>query len=110
MQFIAAADELLSSLSPELFSACQDTEVVFVLGPSPMRALETYSLACSASANDEGSALQGPAASAAAASRAVLRKLILSTAAGPEGPASRGVLHACTPLYTCAAAAKCTRA
>ena len=80
-------------LTPQLFTACPDTELAFLLGPSPMRALEAYSMTCSKcrAADGDGSGSQQEQTNhAAAASRAVLRKLILATAAGPEGPASRG--------------------
>jgi hypothetical protein len=83
----------MGALTPQLFSACPDTEVVFLLGPSPMRAVEAYSMTCSkySASNGEGPGSQPEQTHhAAAASRAVLRKLILATAAGPEGPASRG--------------------
>lgn len=79
-------------LTPQLFTACPDTELAFLLGPSPMRAVEVYSMTCKCSAADGGGSgsHQEQTNHAAAASRAVLRKLILATAAGPEGPASRG--------------------
>ena len=77
-------------LTPQLFTACPDTELAFLLGPSPMRALEAYSMTCSAADGDGSGPQQEQTNHAAAASRAVLRKLILATAAGPEGPASRG--------------------
>ena len=80
-------------LTPQLFTACPDTELAFLLGPSPMRAVEAYSMTCSkcSAADGDGSGSQQELTKhAAAASRAVLRKLILATAAGPEGPASRG--------------------
>ena len=94
MQFVGAAENLLSSISPELFASSHGTEIVFLLGPSPMRALEVYSMtcstSCSASENDENDSQQAPGSYMATVSRTVLRKLILATAAGTEGPASKG--------------------
>lgn len=95
VQFVAAADQLLSSLSPELFAAAPDTEIIFLFGPSPMRAQEVYSMTCStagvsASQSAEISSQQPTGHYIATASKTVLRKLILATAAGPEGPASKG--------------------
>ncbi len=95
MQFVATAEQLLGSLSTELFAAAPDTEVMILLGPSPMRAQEVYSMTCStagvsASQSAEVSSEQPPATYTATAAKTVLRKLILATAAGPEGPASKG--------------------
>jgi len=103
MQFVGAAEKLLSSISPELFASSHSTDIVFLLGPSPMRALEVYSMTCStshsASENDENDSQQDPGSYTATASRTVLRKLILSTAAGTEGPASKGnTMLTCHPM------------
>ena len=94
VQFVAAADQLLSSLSPELFAAAPDTDIIFLLGTSPMRPQEIYSITCStgssASQSVEIKSEQSSPSYSATAAKVVLRKLTLATAAGPEGPASKG--------------------
>ncbi len=98
---MAAAEQLLSSLSPKLFADAQDAEIMILLGPSPMRAQEVYSMTCSTagvspSQSAEVNSKQPPANYTATAAKTVLRKLILATAAGPEGPAFKGE-GACLP-------------
>ena len=97
-QFVAAAESLLSSLSAELFAGSRNTQLTFVLGPSPTRALEVYSASFAICGSSQDRAKAAQACSAPAASKTVLRELILATAAGPEGPASRGKLCTCTEL------------
>ena len=105
MQFVAAADQLLSSLSPELFAAALDQEVELLLGPSPMRAQEIYSMTCSTGSSDpqpsEVNSEHSTASYTATAAKTVLRKLIIATASGPEGPASKGegVSHSTAALF-----------
>ena len=95
---MAAAESQLSSMSPELFAGSQNTQLAFVLGSSPIRALEVYSVSFAASGSSQDDAQAAQERAAAAASKTVLRELLLATAAGPEGPASRGKLCTCAVL------------
>ena len=97
-QFVAAAESLLISLSPELFADSRKTQLAFVLGPSPTRASEVYSASFAVCGSSQDRVEAAQACSAPAASKTVLRELILATAAGPEGPASRGKLCTCAEL------------
>ena len=97
-QFVAAAESLLSALSPELFAGSRNTQLTFVLGPSPTRALEVYNASFVVPGGGQDGAKAAQACSAMAASKTVLRELILATAAGSEGPASRGKLCAWAAL------------
>ena len=98
MQFVAAAESLLSSLSPELFAGKWNTQLAFVLGPSPTRAVEVYSASFAVCGSSQDGAMAAQERASSAASKTVLRELILATAAGPEGPASRGKLCTCAEL------------
>lgn len=91
VQFVDKVTELTSALSFNIFEMQPYTNLYFVLGPSPLRPLETYVLSCSATAHAVAEADDRATAVARDVSRKVLRSLIMNTAAVPEGNVSTGI-------------------
>lgn len=83
--------ELTAALSLAIFNSQESTQVYFVLGPSPLRPMETYSLACSAVTDVVAESDARSYARTNDISRKVLRSLITNTASAPEGKASSGI-------------------
>ncbi|CAL8468353.1 g7893 [Coccomyxa elongata] len=90
LKFVDKVTELTSALSFNIFEMQPCTNLYFVLGPSPLRPLETYVLSCSAIAHAVAEADDRATAVARDVSRKVLRSLIINTAAVPEGNVSTG--------------------
>ena len=92
-QFISRVEGIAAALTPAALqrSSC----VLFLLGPSPLRPMEAYSLrwlAAGIPAGDADGVLDAEQAEQAArdATRRVLRSLLIHTASGQEGQASAG--------------------
>lgn len=90
MQFIGGVEAITAALDTAVMQPSR--RILFLLGPSPLRPLETYSLSWPAVAAAHGAAVGEHAEQEAArdASRRVLRSLIIQTAAEKEGKASAG--------------------
>ena len=92
-QFISMVEGIAAALTPTALQ--HSTCILFLLGPSPLRPMEAYSLhwpTARVAAGDEVDAWEGEQAEQPArdASRRVLRSLIIHTASEQEGTASAG--------------------
>lgn len=104
VQFVGQAEQLTSLLSPSLFEMQQQTALLFMLGPSPLRPFEVYCMSCSACMEAAAELSDQGQARAQQTTKRVLRSMIMNTAAYPEGRASAGRpqgLNAQPPCFIC---------
>lgn len=104
VQFVGQAEQLISLLSPSLFEMQQQTALLFMLGPSPLRPFEVYCMSCSACMEAAAELSDQGQARAQQTAKRVLRSMIMNTAAYPEGRASVGRplgLNAQPPCLIC---------
>lgn len=82
---------MAAAVTPDIFMPGSRMRILFLLGPSPLRPLEAYVLACTPGPSPGHEDVPDQAEQAALdAARRVLRSLIINTASAPEGKASAG--------------------
>jgi hypothetical protein len=87
---MGAVEAIMSALSAAVMQ--HSRRILFLLGPSPLRPLEAYSLSWPTATPlaDDAAMVEHAEQAARDASRRVLRSLIIHTAAEQEGKASAG--------------------